>query len=162
MSPETNSGPKPDRDLDSGWRLDLQAEFGPDRDYRPIVGLVVAAAAALDPPVPERRLDDLRLAVTEACSNAVKVHRPDAVDEPVQISCHLDEMHRFCVDVHDRGPGFDPEQLEPLPEPTDPRRLEHESGLGVTLMTELSDEIAFHRADDGTVVTLAVDRSVDR
>ncbi|MGK2928852.1 MAG: ATP-binding protein [Acidimicrobiales bacterium] len=138
--------------------MDLTAEFGPDNDYRPVVRLVVAAAAALDPPLSDARLEDLRLAVTEACSNAVKVHRPDAADEPVVVRCHLDDEHRFSVDIRDRGPGFDPDQLDPLPEPDDPSRLDHESGLGICLMRTLSDEIRFERGDDGTVVSMAVEQ----
>ena len=136
---------------------EVVTQFGPELDYRPAVGLVMAAAAALEPPLSESRLEDLRLAVTEACSNAVKVHRSDADGEPVIVSCHLDADHRFCVQVRDRGPGFDPDALEPLPDPTDPRRLEHECGLGVSLMKELADDIRFERAHDGTIVSLAVE-----
>lgn len=137
-------------------RLELVAEFGPDLDYRPVVRVVVAAAAALDPPLPQARLDDLRLAVTEACSNAVKVHRADALDLPVVVSCRLQDG-RFCVEVRDRGPGFDPEALEPLPDPEDPRRLEHEHGLGVPLMQQLADEVSFEHVPDGTVVSMVVE-----
>ena len=136
---------------------EVVAEFRPDLDYRPVVGMVMAAATRLDPPLSEERLHDLRLAVTEACSNAVTVHRPDAEHEPVVVWCHLDAGHRFCVHVRDRGPGFDPDEVEPLPEPTDPRRLEHESGLGVSLMQELADDVRFDKEDDGTVVSLAVE-----
>ena len=140
---------------------EVVTQFGPGLDYRHAVGLVMAAAEALEPPLPESRLDDLRLAVTEACSNAVKVHRPDAVDQPVVVSCHLDADHRFCVRVRDRGPGFDPDALEPLPEPTDPERLEHESGLGVSLMQQLADGITFEPAEDGTIVSMTVDCPAD-
>lgn len=141
-----------------GCRLALVAEFGPDLDYRPVVNLVVTAAAALDPPLPPHRLEDLRLAVTEACSNAVKVHRLDAADEPVVVSCHVDDDHRFSVEVRDRGPGFDPDDVEPMPEPTDPRRLERESGLGVCLMKQLADDVRFQPARDGTIVSIAVEQ----
>ncbi|HEX4901650.1 MAG TPA: ATP-binding protein, partial [Acidimicrobiales bacterium] len=131
----------------------------PGDDYRPVVRLVLAAAGALEPPVDEQRLDDLRLAVTEACSNAVKVHRVDALAEPVVVSCHIDE-EVVRVDVRDRGPGFDPDALAPLPDPDDPERLEHEHGLGIPLIRELTDDVAFRRADDGhgTVVSLSLRR----
>lgn len=136
---------------------EIVLEIPPRLDYLAVVRLVVATAAALDPPLPESRLDDLRLAVTEACSNAIKAHRPEARDEPVVISCHLDE-DRFRVDVRDRGPGFDPDALAGLPEPTDPRRLHHESGLGIPLIKVLTDEVAFHPAPGGTVVSLTLKR----
>lgn len=136
--------------------MDAVATFTPEDDYRPVVHLVVDTAASVDPPLPEQRLEDLRLAVTEACSNAVKVHREDAA-EPVVVTCCV-EGDRVRVEVRDRGPGFDPDELDPLPEPTDPRRLEYEHGLGVPLIRTLADEVDFRPAPDGTVVSMAVAR----
>jgi anti-sigma regulatory factor (Ser/Thr protein kinase) len=136
---------------------EVMTTFSPELDYRPVVALVMAAAEAVEPPLPESRLADLRLVVTEACSNAVKVHRPDALDRPVVVSCHVDAQGRFCVLVRDRGPGFDPDAVPPLPEPEDPERLEHESGLGVSLIRELADEVHFDPAPDGTVLSVALE-----
>lgn len=132
-------------------------EIPPRLDYLAIVRLVVATAAALDPPLPDSRLDDLRLAVTEACSNAIKAHRADAAGDPVVVTCHLDE-DRFQVDIHDRGPGFDPDALAALPEPSDPSRLQHESGLGIPLIKVLTDDVTFRPAADGTVVSMTLKR----
>lgn len=136
---------------------EVRLEIPPRMDFLAVVRLVVAAAAALDPPLPESRLDDLRLAVTEACSNAIKAHRPEAADEPVVISCRIDE-DRFQVEIRDRGPGFDPDALSELPEPSDPKRLNHESGLGVPLIRVLTDEVSFSPADGGTVVSMTLKR----
>lgn len=132
-------------------------EIPPRLDYLAVVRLVVATAASLDPPLPESRLDDLRLAVTEACSNAIKAHRPEAADDPVIVTLHLDE-DRFRVDIRDRGPGFDPDALDELPEPTDPQRLHHESGLGIPLIRVLTDDVRFEPASDGTVVSMTLKR----
>lgn len=137
---------------------EIVLEIPPRLDYLAVVRLVVATAAALDPPLPDSRLDDLRLAVTEACSNAIKAHRADAAGEPVVISCHLDD-DRFLVEIRDRGPGFDPDALRTLPEPTDPTRLNHESGLGIPLIKVLTDDVSFRPAGDGTVVSMALNRS---
>lgn len=134
-----------------------EASFTPGDDYRPVVDLVVAAAEVLDPPLSSARLHDLRLAVTEACSNAVKVHRPEALSDPVVVSCHIDETSVRIV-VRDRGPGFDPAQLTPLPEPEDPERLRYEHGLGVELICTLADDVAFRPEADGTVVALGFRR----
>jgi anti-sigma regulatory factor (Ser/Thr protein kinase) len=145
-------------DLDACERhVDAQAAFTPGDDYRPVVNLVLAAAEVLDPPVPRLRLDDLRLAVTEACSNAVKVHRPEALADPVVVSCHIDDavVH---VDVRDRGPGFDPDGLDPLPEPEDPERLQHEHGLGIELIRALADDVTFRAEADGMVVGISLRR----
>lgn len=136
---------------------EIVLEIPPRLDYLAVVRLVVATAAALDPPLPDSRLDDLRLAVTEACSNAIKAHRPEAADEPVVVSCHLDE-DCFRVDIRDRGPGFDPDALRSLPDPTDPRRLQHESGLGIPLIKVLTDDVTFRPAADGTIVSMTLKR----
>ncbi len=137
--------------------VDAEAAFTPGDDYRPVVKLVLAAADVLDPPVSRERLDDLRLALTEACSNAVKVHRADALSDPVVVSCHIDD-EVVKVDVRDRGPGFDPDALEPLPDPEDPERLQHEHGLGVELIRTLADDVTFRAEADGTVVEIWVRR----
>ena len=138
-------------------RVDVEAAFTPGDDYRPVVNLMLAAAEVLDPPVAPRRLQDLRLAVTEACSNAVKVHRRDALRDPVVVSCHIDDA---CVrvDVRDRGPGFDPDEREPLPDPEDPERLQHEHGLGVDLIRAYADHVSFRPLADGTVVEICLRR----
>lgn len=136
---------------------EIRLEIPPRMDFLAVVRLVVAAAAGLDPPLPESRLDDLRLAVTEACSNAIKAHRPEAADEPVIISCRIAE-DRFEIEIHDRGPGFNPDSLTKLPDPSDPRRLQHESGLGVPLIRVLTDDVTFTPADGGTVVSLMLKR----
>ncbi|MDZ7676803.1 MAG: ATP-binding protein [Acidimicrobiales bacterium] len=135
---------------------EIQLEIPPRLDYLAVVRLIVATAASLDPPLPESRLDDLRLAVTEACSNAIKAHRPEA-DEPIVVSCHLDQ-DRFKVDIRDRGPGFDPDALAELPDTNHPDRLQHESGLGIPLIRVLTDDVSFEPAPDGTIVSLTLKR----
>lgn len=84
----------------------------------------------------------VRLAVTEACSNAAKVHRDDAED-PVVVSCHLDD-DRFHVHVHDRGPGFGPDRS---PEPEDPQRPRHDrvDGRGSPSSYTVSTSSLAHR-----------------
>lgn len=144
------------RALDACERhVDAEAAFTPGDDYRPVVRLVLAAAEALEPPIGSARLDDLRLAVTEACSNAVKVHRHEALADPVVVSCHIEDdwVH---VEVRDRGPGFDPDDVDPLPDPEDPARLDHEHGLGVQLIHDLADEVAYRAVEGGTVVSLSL------
>ena len=58
--------------------------------------------------------------------------------------------------VHDRGMGFDPNDLPELPEPESPDRLLHEAGLGVHLMRMLADESEISSDDSGTDVRLVV------
>jgi anti-sigma regulatory factor (Ser/Thr protein kinase) len=128
--------------------------------YLSLVRLVVdAAVSSLAPNLGGARLDDLKLAVTEACSNAIEAHQSRlSVDEPVVVRCELDDQ-TVTVEVADRGGGFDPADLAALPAATDPLRLRHESGLGIPLMRTLADELVFEQATDGTTVRLTVYRA---
>jgi serine/threonine-protein kinase RsbW len=127
--------------------------------YLSLVRLVVdAAIGSLAPGMSPARLDDLKIAVSEACSNAIEAHEAATVlEDPVVVRCVIEE-DQVTVQVVDQGRGFDPDRLEALPAATDPRRLRHESGLGIPLMRTLADEVAFTPADNGTTVTLVVYR----
>jgi anti-sigma regulatory factor (Ser/Thr protein kinase) len=64
---------------------------------------LVALAVARRVGVPDDLLDEVRLAVGEACSRAVGVHSSLATDAPV--SMRLSDDHRkFTVEVSDVGP----------------------------------------------------------
>jgi serine/threonine-protein kinase RsbW len=133
----------------------VRLEFPPRRDHLALVRLVVSGAAAIDRSVPERRLEDLRLAVTEACANAVDATQKAGSDAPVALVVELDEGIAV-VTVTDHAGGFDPAEVERLPAATDPERLTHERGLGLSLMRSLVDEVAFTRTPDGMAVRLVV------
>jgi serine/threonine-protein kinase RsbW len=126
-------------------------------DYLALVRLVVSACASIDPPLPESRLDDLRLVVSEACANAVDAHVGTYADGPVVVRCEL-APHEMVVTITDRGGGFDPAALGDLPPVHDPRRLRHERGLGLPLMRVLADTVEFTPSADGTSVRLAIAR----
>jgi serine/threonine-protein kinase RsbW len=126
--------------------------------YLSLVRLVVdAAVGSLAPGLSAARLDDLKIAVTEACSNAIEAHEATYAEEPVVVRCVIDD-DQVTVEVVDNGEGFDPDRVETLPAATDPRRLRHESGLGIPLMRTLTDQVAFTRAVNGTTVSLTVYR----
>ena len=50
----------------------------------------------------EELLDELKLAVGEACSRAVGVHQSHGIDEPVAMKLS-DDRHQFTVEVVDLG-----------------------------------------------------------
>lgn len=126
--------------------------------YLSLVRLIVdAAVGSLAPGLGGARLDDLKLAVTEACSNAIEAHQSAWSDAPIVVRCELEDK-TVTVEVADRGGGFDPHRLAALPAATDPMRLRYESGLGIPLMKTLTDEILFVPGPDGTTVRLTVYR----
>src|SRR5947199_5820519 len=64
---------------------------------------LMAVAVARRSQVDESVLDELRLAVGEACSRAVRLHQRYAPGVPVVMTLS-DDHHAFAVDVIDAGP----------------------------------------------------------
>ncbi len=133
------------------FELDLPAVA----DYLAVVRSVVTSAAEAASKLPPSRVDDLRLAVTEACANAFDASRRVNGSGRVQVRCDLDST-KVVVEVHDTGGGFDPETVVPPPPITGPDRLKFERGLGIPLMRVLADEVDFRREGDGTTVRLVL------
>jgi serine/threonine-protein kinase RsbW len=125
------------------------------RDQLAEVRLLLSKAIVDDGRLPARRLDDLRLAVSEACANAVDAQLLAGSDAPLRVGIEVDD-DEVAVTVTDHAGGFDPDDVSPIPPVTDPQRLRHERGLGLPLMRSLVDELTFSRTDDGTVVRLVV------
>jgi serine/threonine-protein kinase RsbW len=125
-----------------------------------VARLVAGALVAADPAFDEERGADVRLAVSEACTNAVQAQRRRIDQDPsadsgeaVTLRCAWSSGH-LELTVTDHGSGFDPRDLSAHPEVTDPARLEHEGGLGIPLIRLLSDEVTFEAGPDGTTVTM--------
>ena len=91
---------------------------------------------------PEDVLADLKLALTEACTNSVR-HAYDGGEGMVEI---LYELHpdRLVVEVTDTGEGFERGD----PEPEDPDELS-EGGLGIAIIQALADELEIGRRNGG-------------
>lgn len=123
-------------------------------EYLSLVRQVVAATAAVES-FGDDRIDDLRIAVSEATTNAIESHSAFDSEERVVVRCDLGG-DRIEVQVSDRGGGFDPEDAAPLPAPEDPERLQHEGGLGLPLMRQYADESDITSEDGGTSVRLVV------
>lgn len=101
----------------------------------------VALEAALD----VERVFDLKVAVSEACANAVEHAGCEAV--PLEVCARL-QARRLTFIVTDTG-LFRP--------PSPPRERFYNRGLGLPLMVALMDEVSFARAPGGgTTVSLSV------
>lgn len=131
-------------------------------EYLALVRMVVAGAARLDPLLDEEQVDDLRVIVSEACTNAMEAmaERHAPLDDrgrmaTVAVECHLSDDGIELL-VSDTGSGFDPEGLEALPAASDPARLGFERGLGIPLIRALSDESEFRSDPRGTLVRVAL------
>ena len=133
----------------------VELQVPPRIDHLALIRVVVESAARLGGQVTDRRIDDLRLAVSEACANAFDALRAASLDAPVSVVIDADD-DAIEVVVVDHAGGFEVDEVDPIPPATDPHRLRHERGLGIPLMRSLVDEVTFTRTDDGTQVRLVV------
>lgn len=125
-------------------------------EYLALVRQVVAQVALHHHDLPDERVADLKIAVSEACTNAVEAHGAAARDdERVVVRCH-DLEDSMVVEIEDRGSGFDPTRLPEHPPATDPRRLEFERGLGLHLIRSLVDDVNIESSGDGTSVRMTM------
>ena len=109
-----------------------------------------AARHALDDlgdAVPDARLRDVRLLVSEVVTNAVR-HANLAAGDAIELIVELDRG-TLRVEVHDPGGGFVPRT--PSPDPTRP------SGWGLYLVAELADRWGVDSAET-TLVWFEFDR----
>jgi serine/threonine-protein kinase RsbW len=133
----------------------VHLELPPRNDHLALVRRVVAAAAGLEPALGARRIDDLRLAVSEACANAIDAQAMRGTTAPVEVSIELLDG-AVSVTVRDHAGGFAPDLVDPIPAVEDPGRLRHEHGLGLPLMRSLTDSVTFTPVAGGTAVRLSV------
>jgi serine/threonine-protein kinase RsbW len=87
---------------------------------------------------------DLKLALTEACSNSVRHAYEEGREGEVEIRYEMSE-DRLTVEVTDEGSGFDPDVLERAQEELD------EGGLGIAIIRAVTDDLEIGvRADGGS------------
>ena len=133
----------------------IELEIPARAEFVALARLVVSALASADSNLAEERIDDLKLAVSEACTNAIEAHDAAGTLERVLVRCKAgDDTLEVCVE--DRGHGFDPSGLPDHPPVTDPDRLKFERGLGIPLIKALVDEVEFSPTGHGTSVRLVM------
>jgi serine/threonine-protein kinase RsbW len=122
------------------WAIKVQAETARLADIRKFVERV-ASEAALD----DERVFDLKVAVSEACANALEHAGCPAA--PLEVSARL-QARRLTFVVTDNG-FFRP--------PPATRENCGNRGLGLPLMVTLMDRVSFSRSPKGgTRVSLSV------
>jgi serine/threonine-protein kinase RsbW len=103
--------------------------------------------------ISQDRTDDLVVAVSEACTNAMESQLRAGVTAPIVVTCSL-AKRVFEVQVRDHGAGFEPAALPPRPPLDDPGHLDIERGWGIELMRQLVDELVFDVTGNGMCVRL--------
>jgi serine/threonine-protein kinase RsbW len=100
-------------------------------EYITLVRLALSGLSRLHP-FSEETLGDLKLAVTEACTNSVR-HGYEDGEGTVEIVYEL-QPDRLVVEVADDGPGFDAAGDRPTEDAL------AEGGLGIEIIRAVSDE----------------------
>ena len=137
--------------MDSAIEFEIPAR----PEYVALARLVVSSLASTRRDLTDDRVDDLKVAVSEACTNAIEAHHSAATNDSVVLRCR-EHADRLEVEVEDQGAGFDPDTLPEHPPVTDPDRLNFERGLGIPLIRTLVDDVIIDSSGNGTKVTMSM------
>ena len=124
-------------------------------DYVQLVRAVVGSLAATNSELSTARIADLRLVVSEALTNAIRAQEKNSISERLSVLCKLTDS-AIEVEVRDNATGFDVDLIRDLPPTESPERLQHERGLGLSIMREMSDGLEIESSSEGTVVHMTI------
>ena len=127
-------------DADAGTRT-VRLTIPARAEYITLGRLALTGISRLRP-LSEETLGDLKLALTEACSNSVRHAYGDEDVGKVEI---VYELHpdRLVVEVADEGEGFDPDEAAGRPDGLS------EGGLGIAIIRAIADDVEIGKRADG-------------
>ncbi|MFC1410759.1 ATP-binding protein [Streptacidiphilus sp. N1-12] len=111
---------------------------------------LVAAAVARRAGVDESVLDEVRLAVGEACSRAVGLHRRSGIDDAVRVTL-VEQEKRFFIEVGDGVGGTGTSSHSTEGEGDDAA----EAAMGLAVISGLVDDLDISTDEDGGVVRMS-------
>ena len=126
----------------------VEIAIPPGSAYVGIVRLAVASlarAAGFD----EERVDDIRIAVSEACTNAVLTNEEASAGDAITVSWQ-EEADRIVIEVGDRGAVADE------PATADSQGFSSRMMMSVALLREMVDDLSFDPRDGGGTTTRLV------
>jgi anti-sigma regulatory factor (Ser/Thr protein kinase) len=113
---------------------------------------LVAAAVARRAGVDEAVLDEVRLAVGEACSRAVGLHQSAGITEPVRVAL-IEEEKQFSIEVGDEAPRSAPvDRASGAAPDADVEAEEDEMGLAV--ISGLVDDVEVTAGEHGGLIRM--------
>jgi anti-sigma regulatory factor (Ser/Thr protein kinase) len=149
----------------------VRMSFTPDPAYVRTVRMV-AAAVARRAGVADELLDEVRLAIGEACTRAVAIHRRHALGDPIDVA--MSDGGRFTVRVIDRGPaevaGQEPGEvtgdiMAQVAAETGRVGLDEDMltfGVGLALLNGLVSDLAVTPTEDGVGTQVRMSWPVQR
>ncbi|MER6517202.1 ATP-binding protein [Streptomyces sp. NPDC060334] len=117
---------------------------------------LVAAAVARRAGVEEAVLDEVRLAVGEACSRAVGLHRNNGLTGPVRVVL-TEEEKVFSIEVGDEVPGpagGSAEAVSGIAAALDPDN-EGEDEMGLAVISGLVDDVEVTSGEAGGTIRMS-------
>ncbi|GAA3749756.1 ATP-binding protein [Streptomyces tremellae] len=117
---------------------------------------LVAAAVARRAGVDEAVLDEVRLAVGEACSRAVGLHRSHGITSPVMVAL-TEEEKTFSIEVGDGVPGSGASGAGPGAggPAADSEGGEGEDEMGLAVISGLVDDVKVTSGAEGGVIRMS-------
>jgi len=113
---------------------------------------LVAAAVARRAGVDEAVLDEVRLAVGEACTRAVGLHQSSGTSAPVRVTL-IEEEKQFSIEVGDEAPRSAPGDRAPGSAAEDVETEEDEMGLAV--ISGLVDDVEVTAGENGGLIRMS-------
>lgn len=117
-----------------------------------------AATVARQHGYPEEGVLDLKIAISEACTNAVTAHRGSGIHDSVRITAQANSSD-ITYEITDAGRGFDYTAEDPT---TVFRRAAEDDvdlpGMGLALIRTLFPAAEIKRNGEGTLVRFTVTR----
>lgn len=101
------------------------------------------------------RIDEVRMAVVEACINALE--HSGASDREVFVTFQVvgqQDPEKLRIMVHDNGVGFVPEEVEP-PNIESKLKAVRKRGWGLKIIRGLMDEVEIRSGTEGTTVVMS-------
>jgi anti-sigma regulatory factor (Ser/Thr protein kinase) len=116
---------------------------------------LVAAAVARRAGVDEAVLDEVRLAVGEACTRAVGLHQSSGVSAPVRVTL-IEEEKQFSIEVGDEAPRSAPgEKVPGTRSAEDPDAEGDEDDMGLAVISGLVDDVEVTAGENGGLIRMS-------
>jgi anti-sigma regulatory factor (Ser/Thr protein kinase) len=113
---------------------------------------LVAASVARKAGVDEAVLDEVRLAVGEACTRAVGLHQSSGISAPVRVML-IEEEKQFSIEVGDEAPHAVPRDKASSVDDADAESEEDEMGLAV--ISGLVDDVEVTTGEHGGLIRMS-------
>ncbi|MFE1314431.1 ATP-binding protein [Streptomyces sp. NPDC058755] len=115
---------------------------------------LVAAAVARRAGVDEAVLDEVRLAVGEACSRAVGLHQSNAITAPVKVAL-IEEEKQFSIEVGDEAPHAAPTERVAGGAAADADVEAEEDEMGLAVISGLVDDVEVTTGENGGLIRMS-------